>query len=389
MNLKLHLQLIIAALLLLNLQGFGASLKVKKDTSNTQKIIAQLDSIRQKLQPTAVPCKPLSTPLIFPKVIGIGSILSTRASNHVVFGDYIYLTIDSVAALQALTDSITGLKKDSLGDLILYINGNAMRDIVVQNIDREEHELIFHLDRHSKYLMKFYPEFPYLWSTIPVSISAGYKSGVIIPVHPVTGSISLEYVSRWSMINSFIFILSIVVSFIVLAATTNLIRIGNDDSPFSLALTQLSFWSIVIASSFIYIWIVTEELPPISGSTLILLSVSALTTGGSRLVDIRNKTKKDLMLSSDSFLEDILKDELGYSVHRAQMFMWTVILGVIFVTSVIRFQQIPQLDESLLALMGISSGAYVGLKTMENKKGSEPKAPKKKEAVTSTATENQ
>jgi dipeptidyl aminopeptidase/acylaminoacyl peptidase len=30
-------------------------------------------------------------------------------------------------------------------------------------------------------------------------------------------------------------------------------------------------------------------------------------------------------------------------------------------------QQIPQLDESLLALMGISSGAYVGLKTMENK----------------------
>ena len=106
-------------------------------------------------------------------------------------------------------------------------------------------------------------------------------------------------------------------------------------------------------------------------------------------MDIRRKTKKSIIQTSDSFLEDILKDELGYSVHRAQMFMWTVILGVIFVTSVIRFQQIPQLDESLLALMGISSGAYVGLKTMENKTVSEPKAKKKKEADTSKTTEDQ
>ena len=85
-------------------------------------------------------------------------------------------------------------------------------------------------------------------------------------------------------------------------------------------------------------------------------------------MDVRSKTDKSSLISSGSFLQDILKDDLGYSVHRAQMFMWTVILGIVFVTGVIRFQQIPQLDESLLALMGISSGAYVGLKTMETKK---------------------
>jgi hypothetical protein len=61
------------------------------------------------------------------------------------------------------------------------------------------------------------------------------------------------------------------------------------------------------------------------------------------------------------------------------MFMWTVIMGIIFVTSVIRLQQIPQLDESLLALMGISSGAYVGLKTMENKKGPETETAAEKQ----------
>ena len=162
-------------------------------------------------------------------------------------------------------------------------------------------------------------------------------------------------------------IITILVTFIILAATSNLIRIADDNSPFSLALTQLAFWSIVIASSFSYIWIVTDALPPITGSTLVLLSVSALTTAGAKLVDIRAGSNNQLARSI-SFLEDILQDEIGYSVHRAQMFMWTVIMVIIFVTNVIRFQQIPQLDESLLALMGISSGTYVGLKTMENKK---------------------
>ena len=248
-----------------------------------------------------------------------------------------------------------------------YINGNAMRDIGVLNFDKKEHELVFYLDRHSKYLFKFYPEFPYLWSKIPVSVSAGFKNGTFLQAdHPL--SIYLKFVSRWSIVFSFMFIIISTVVFVVLAAKTNLIRIGDDHSPFSLGLTQLSFWTIVVGCSFIYIWIVTDVLPPISGSTLILISVSALTTAGSRLVDIRTKTPGDVLQRSKSFLEDILQDELGYSVHRAQMFMWTIILGFVFVSSVIRFQQIPQLDESLLALMGISSGAYVGLKTMENKK---------------------
>ena len=79
-------------------------------------------------------------------------------------------------------------------------------------------------------------------------------------------------------------------------------------------------------------------------------------------MDIRTDTKNDLSYRSDSFLEDILQDEPGYSVHRTRLLRWTVIMGIIFITIVIRFQQILQLDESLLAMTGISSGAYVGLK---------------------------
>jgi hypothetical protein len=202
----------------------------------------------------------------------------------------------------------------------------------------------------------------------------------MLPVDRSMSPLQIKYVSSTSIAISLLFVMAIVALFVVLAVKTNLIRIGDDDSPFSLALTQLSFWTIVVASSFIYIWIVTEELPPITGSTLILLSVSALTTAGSRLVDIRTDKKGPVTAKSVSFMEDILRDELGYSVHRAQMFMWTAIMGIVFVSNVIRFQQIPQLDESLLALMGISSTAYVGLKTMENKTPEEEKRAEDKPA---------
>ncbi|MFZ4522177.1 MAG: hypothetical protein ACOYNC_10745 [Bacteroidales bacterium] len=361
--------------LLINVMGFGSIAAEKKDTLNPRVMLKQLDSIREQLQTAAMACDPKKTSLIFPNIIEVKS--SKRAGNLIVFGDYISVKVDSIPALVALTDSVTGKVKDTMSEVVLYINGNAMRDIGVMNIDWKEKSFTFQLDRHSEYLMKFYPKFSYLWSSIPVEITAGYRSGLMIPIAPSLKPSRLKYVSNWSISFSLLFIVTMFISFVILAVKTNLIRIGDDHSPFSLALTQLSFWSIVVASSFIYIWVVSEELPPITGSTLVLISVSALTTAGSRLVDIRRKTKSDLVARSTSFLEDILQDELGYSVHRAQMFMWTVIMGIVFVTSVIRFQQIPQLDESLLALMGISSGAYVGLKTMENKPDDDPTVEEK------------
>ena len=375
MKFKPYLQTLLMIFVLISLAGYSMNPAENKDTLNPKAMLKQLDSIRAKILVAANASKSPSKFLVFPTVVGVES--TKRPGNLAVYGDYIIIKIDSMPAMDAITDSISGMKKDTMADVILYINGNAMRDIGVMNVDHQKQELTFHLDRHSAYLMKFYPKFPYLWSSILVSFSAGYKNGMILPVVSGLKQTNLEYVSRWSMVFSLLFIATIIATFIVLAAKTNLIRIGDYRSPFSLALTQLSFWSIVVASSFVYIWIVTEELPPITGSTLVLISVSALTTAGSRLVDLRAKTQGYVSKLSESFIEDILQDEQGYSVHRAQMFMWTVIMGIIFVTSVIRLQQIPQLDESLLGLMGISSGAYVGLKTMENKK--EPDAKQKEE----------
>ena len=55
------------------------------------------------------------------------------------------------------------------------------------------------------------------------------------------------------------------------------------------------------------------------------------------------------------------------SIQRFQMFVWTLILGIIFVVSVYKDLSMPEFSGTLLGLMGISSGTYLGFKFPEKK----------------------
>lgn len=66
-----------------------------------------------------------------------------------------------------------------------------------------------------------------------------------------------------------------------------------------------------------------------------------------------------------SFLEDLLTDSDGMSFHRFQIVIWTLVLLFVFSVSVWRELKMPAFDTSLLALMGISSGTYLGFKFPE------------------------
>ncbi len=70
---------------------------------------------------------------------------------------------------------------------------------------------------------------------------------------------------------------------------------------------------------------------------------------------------------SAGFLRDILSDSSGYSFHRFQIFAWTIVLGVIFVSSVYNRLSMPEFSTTLLGLMGISSGTYIGFKFPEQR----------------------
>jgi len=70
---------------------------------------------------------------------------------------------------------------------------------------------------------------------------------------------------------------------------------------------------------------------------------------------------------SNGFLRDILSDSSGYSFHRFQIFAWTIVLGIIFLSSVYNDLTMPEFSPTLLGLMGLSAGTYIGFKFPEQK----------------------
>jgi hypothetical protein len=206
--------------------------------------------------------------------------------------------------------------------------------------------------------------------------------------------------------------------------------------PFSLARTQMALWFFFILAAFIFIWLVSASLTSLSGTVLGLMGISAGTALGSAVIDsnkrgaIDNKkeeldkrrkallaeiaaiqakvaaspsaeelknlqadlaSKKSVLdqteselanlnegtkpMASDGFILDILSDDNGVSFHRFQIFAWTLALIVIFVVSVYKVLSMPDFDGTLLALMGISSGTYLGFKIPEPRTPPEDNPP--------------
>jgi len=54
-----------------------------------------------------------------------------------------------------------------------------------------------------------------------------------------------------------------------------------------------------------------------------------------------------------------------HGLHRFQIVVWTLVFTVIFVARVFVHLAMPDFDSQLLALMGISSGTYIGFKFPE------------------------
>lgn len=192
----------------------------------------------------------------------------------------------------------------------------------------------------------------------------------------------------------------------------------------SLARCQMAFWFVLVAVSFLSIWVVTGALDTITGSVLALIGIGSGTALGSAMIDVStdsqskldelqqkeqklnaeflevdNKAaaavgsareeflkslktaiegrlfsirkqilKRSSIPISQSFWDDILNDqEGGAGFHRIQMVVWTLILGGIFVYSVWKTLSMPEFSETLLALQGLSAGTYLGFKIPDKK----------------------
>jgi len=64
---------------------------------------------------------------------------------------------------------------------------------------------------------------------------------------------------------------------------------------------------------------------------------------------------------------DLLAENNLISFHRFQIFVWTLVLGIMFVVNVYSELAMPEFSATLLGLLGISAGTYVGFKLPETK----------------------
>lgn len=150
---------------------------------------------------------------------------------------------------------------------------------------------------------------------------------------------------------------------------------------FSLGRSQLAFWTVIIVSSFIYLLVFNSSstsivVPVLTGVSLALLAISGGTTLIAQAIDSSQKDNNDGTTPppqqdypSKNFFTDIISDDKGVSLHRLQNVIWTIVIGATYIAYVSTSKKLPDetiITGTMLGLMGISAGTYLGLKNSEN-----------------------
>jgi hypothetical protein len=285
----------------------------------------------------------------------------TSACDSLKRGDYIKLTVNHLNTFVK--------NKPENSKIILYIDRIPFDDLEPDFIDTLTHQIIFKFEKksESKAWAYFYKK-PREWILDKRSISIGYHNQYAVKTKAAVRLIIIQ--QFWYYIG-LLMIAAITIIFISLAITTNLLRdsasIYQKTRPYSLSRTQFTFWLLLIVSAYIFLWISTGDMPILTNSSLILLGISGSTSIISKVIDnsqLFRERHQDQ--NTKGFLIDILSDEDGISIHRLQMFIFTLALGFIFLHDVVVVFEMPDFDSNLLILMGISSGTYTGFKTAEN-----------------------
>ena len=341
-------------------------------------------------------------------------------------------------------------------DFILFIDGNALKDMAPSLVNADE--LQFDLRRNSDSQenmhawMAVLSRRPKGWSHYGVSVTVGLANGSQLRSSQTANLTVINF--PWFVVFVISFAAAIAI-FVWLARVSDIIRDAGPQpdgldtrgrpnrKTYSLARTQMAFWFFIIASSYVFIWMVTSALTGPTAGVLGLMGISAATGLGAAVIDSSRRSnqeseregleqkKKDDEVAleklkseiaalsaavntkpapadleeqkatlitkeaelaakqmeidqltqsiqalsnaakstpSKSFLKDILSDDGGVSFHRFQIVVWTLVLIFIFIAKVVNDLSMPEFDGTLLALMGISGGTYIGFK-LPNQEG--------------------
>jgi hypothetical protein len=169
------------------------------------------------------------------------------------------------------------------------------------------------------------------------------------------------YIDPWIAL-WLILLLVVAIAVLVYARRSDMLRDGpaidGVRQPYSLARVQMAWWFFLLVAGYVFIWLVTGERDSIAPSLLGLVGISAATALAAVAV-----TPNRQPVASAGLWRDLVTDDRGIvALDRVQVVVWTFVLGSVFLYSVLWDLTMPEFSATMLALMGISSGTYIGFK---------------------------
>lgn len=343
-------------------------------------------------QAGAATCQPSNAKIT--EVYRVGD--ASKSETKVWLGDKLAIVLDNPTALFAEA----ACRKKSI---VLVIDGQATGNKLAVPAGPQDAGLVFFL-RPAVGLRDFWtallgrPDF----DPRPMRVGVGIEEQ---PPLPGDKTLRLEVLPiGWLAFWLAIFIV-LVILFFKSAKSSSILRdpMLDTEAPagtepaFSLSKTQGAWWFFVILACYLLIGIVTGDFTnSINSTAIILLGIGAGTVLGSAAIDASklnerkaalDQAKKDaaqasaandaatltskeaeieaLRGESEGFLKDILSDGNGINFHRFQLAVWTVVLSIIFVKDVYVELAMPTFNTTLMGLLGLSAGTYLGLKIPE------------------------
>lgn len=329
---------------------------------------AQVDSLSQAAP--AVPAQP-------PVVTSVKNIRAD-AANEIHLGDVIEVSVQHLNVLVRQNNNDTAR-------IQLFLNNVPMSSIKAFQADTVAGKLVFKIARgYGSNPWNVFYQSPFHPTMVAESISIGYpSSGAIATLVDSKSDIRIVLI-RSSYLVLALCLMALLVLLWLFGVKRGMLKDESllpdiQERPYSLGRTQLAFWSVIVALSYIFIALVTGELAPLSTSTLVLLGVSGVTTATATLIDnndkLNNKNRHQDDEKSSGLLTDLLSDNNGISIHRFQMLVFNIILGVFFIKQVLTQLNMPEFDNNMLLLLGISNGTYAGIKLFENNNTTPPATP--------------
>jgi hypothetical protein len=158
---------------------------------------------------------------------------------------------------------------------------------------------------------------------------------------------------------------------------------------YSLARVQLAVWTFSVCFGFVLLWMVNGRCNGAIPSTILgFLGISVGTTMAANLIDTSGGfpgTAQEAPTPappSRGFWRDVLSDGTAINLHRFQIVLWLLVVVAMFWVDLLlqlmalkKVLAMPDFHSSLMVLMGISHGTYLGMKTTENGTGPAPAGP--------------